>query len=118
MVAHAAAAGYEQRVVVGVPAGEVPTSIGGLGSDHLVPVLFEHAELDFPVPGMSDVMPYRSTVWSRMDAGMLDRYRAAWRRHLRAVIGAYRPDLIHAHHVWLVSSLLRDVAADIPLVIQ
>jgi len=53
-----------------------------------------------------------------MDAAMLDRYRGAWRRHLGAVIDSFEPDLIHAHHVWIVSSMLRDVAGSTPIVVQ
>ena len=61
-------------------------------------------------------MPYRSTVWSQMSAQQLVDYRSAFSRHIGAVIRAFQPDLIHSHHVWIVSSLLKDVAPEIPVV--
>ncbi len=65
---------------------------------------------------MSDVMPYPSTVWSAMTGPQLDRYRAVWRDHLARVIADFAPDVIHSHHIWLVSSLLKDVAPNLPVV--
>jgi glycosyltransferase involved in cell wall biosynthesis len=67
---------------------------------------------------MSDVMPYASTVFSSMPAGEVETYRHAWRRHLQAVIQAVEPDVIHSHHVWIVSSLLKDVAPEVPVATQ
>ncbi len=118
LVAHAAAAGYEQRVVVGIPDGQETPSVGGLAAESVLPVRFETGALDFPVLGMSDVMPYRSTVWSSMSDAQLERYRAAWRAHLTAVVEEFQPDLIHAHHIWLMSSMLGDIAPDLPIVLQ
>jgi len=120
MVRQAAAAGWQQAVVVGVPAPETPV-VGDLTPDRLFPLRFAApgggpADLDFPVPGMSDVMPYPSTVWSTMTAQQLKRYRQVWRQHLAQVVSTFRPDLIHSHHIWLVSSLIKDIAPDIPVV--
>ena len=119
MVRLAAAGGWQQAVVVGVPAPETPT-VGGLAPESLFPLRFSDpdggpADLDFPVPGMSDVMPYPSTVWSTMSTEQLTRYRRVWRRHLAQVIGSFQPDLIHSHHVWLVSSIIKDIAPDTPV---
>ncbi|MCA8945876.1 MAG: glycosyltransferase family 4 protein, partial [Planctomycetes bacterium] len=57
LVRHAAAVGWEQRVVVGVPQGE-SSSVGDLPTEHIHPLHFGGEALDFHVPGMSDVMPY------------------------------------------------------------
>jgi glycosyltransferase involved in cell wall biosynthesis len=65
---------------------------------------------------MSDVMPYRSTVWSTMTDEMLDTYVAAWTKHLTPILEQYAPDLIHVHHLWLLASILRDIAPNIPIV--
>jgi glycosyltransferase involved in cell wall biosynthesis len=125
VVRQAARAGWKQAAVVGVPAGETAPQVGGLPAADVRRVTFADpespgappADLDFPVPGMSDVMPYPSSVWSRLDAPRLEQYRAAWRARLRQVLDAFAPDLIHAHHVWLVSSLLRDLAPRTPVVV-
>jgi glycosyltransferase involved in cell wall biosynthesis len=118
VVRHADAAGYEQLVVAGTPADEPLPAVAGLDPTRVRPLEFETGELDFPLPGMSDVMPYRSTVWSAMTGDQLRIYREAWTDHLATAIADFRPDLIHSHHVWLLSSLLKDIAPDTPIVTQ
>lgn len=116
MVRHAMAAGWEQRAVVGVPAGDALPMVGGLGPDEVHPLVFGDGGLPFPVPGMSDVMPYPSTVFSAMTDEQVSSYVDAWRSHLATVIGEFNPHIIHSHHVWLMSSLLKDLARDTPVV--
>ncbi len=117
MVRHAAAR-WEQRVVVGAPNDDPAPEIGGLGADHIHPLAFGAGRLPFPVPGMSDVMPYPSTVFGAMTDREIEIYRSGWRRHLATVIDAFQPDVIHSHHVWLMSSLVKDIAPDTPVVTQ
>jgi glycosyltransferase involved in cell wall biosynthesis len=108
---------WEQAAVIGVPAGDPVPVVGELPSDRIFTLRFgAGGDLDFPVPGMSDVMPYRSTVFSSMDDEQLGRYRAAWRTLLTDAVTSFRPHLIHANHVWLVASMLKDVAPDVPVV--
>lgn len=62
----AAQRGHDQCLVAGISAGD-----GKCGQDmpanlHFIPVLFETNELPFPVPGMSDEMPYPSTRYRQM----------------------------------------------------
>jgi glycosyltransferase involved in cell wall biosynthesis len=117
-VRHASDAGYEQAVVCGTPADADFPRVGEIPPSRVHPLLFEQGELDFPVPGMSDVMPYRSTVWSSMTTCQLARYRDAWRRHVSAVIESFEPQLIHAHHVWILGAMIRDLAPGIPVFTQ
>jgi glycosyltransferase involved in cell wall biosynthesis len=116
LVRHAGAAGFNQCVVVGVPADDPTPPIGELTSEHVHPLRFGLPPLDFPVPGMSDVMPYPSTRFSRLSHAQVDAYRRAWTKHLRRILDDFQPDLIHSHHVWLMSALLKDVAPQIPVV--
>ncbi len=128
MVRQATVAGWQQAAVVGIPVGETVPEVGDLAPDAVDPVRFSSPAdpagrgdriapgLDFTVPGMSDVMPYPSTVWSTMTAAQLARYREVWREHLARVITSFAPDVIHTHHIWLMSSLIKDVAGDIPVV--
>lgn len=116
-LARRAAGEWEQAAVIGVPAGDPIPAVGGLAPDRVHALRFgSGGDLDFPVPGMSDVMPYRSTVFSSMGDDRLRRYREAWRALLGRVIDSFQPDLIHANHVWLVASMLKDVAPDVPVV--
>lgn len=121
MVRQAEAAKWQQAAVIGVPGDDTSFAVGDLAPGAIYPVRFAAAtpaavDLDFPVPGMSDVMPYRSTVWSTMTAAQLTRYRTVWQKHLTEVIATFAPDVIHSHHIWLVSSLLKTIAPDIPVV--
>ncbi len=117
-VSCASAAGWQQRVVCGIPAADPTPAVGDLRPEHIHPLLFETPDLDFPLPGMSDVMPYRSSRFSALTAGQLDGYRDSWRRHLDGVLASFLPDVIHSHHVWLLSALIKDLAPELPLVIQ
>ena len=107
---------WEQHVVCGVPVGDEP-SVGGLHPGNIHPLRFgPGGDLPFHVPGMSDVMPYESTVWSSMSQEWIDAYVDGWRRHLERVIVRVQPDVIHVHHIWLLASILKDVAPGVPVV--
>jgi glycosyltransferase involved in cell wall biosynthesis len=116
LVREAARHGWAQRVVVGTPAVDPRPDVAGLPPEHVRPLRFGEGGLDFALPGMSDVMPYPSSRFAALTAAQLDRYRRAWRSHLAAVVEEFRPAVIHSHHVWLLSSLVKDVAPDIPVV--
>jgi len=123
MVRLATTAGWQQAAVVGVPANDTQIHVGGLPETDIYPVRFSGDEpdntrpdLNFPVPGMSDVMPYSSSVWSTLDKAKLTAYRTVWQKHLKHTIETFKPNLIHSNHIWLVSSLIKDVAPDIPVV--
>jgi len=116
LVRHAADAGWDQRVVVGVPLDEPRPEVGGLSTDHIHPLVFGGDNLPFAVPGMSDVMPYECTVFSTMTDDMVGTYIDAWKTHISAVINDFKPDIIHSHHIWIMSSLLKDLAPNVPVV--
>jgi glycosyltransferase involved in cell wall biosynthesis len=118
MVRHAADAGHEQRVVVGVPADDPQPEVGGLDNDRIHPLVFGVPPLDFALPGMSDVMPYPSTRFSDLRDEELAAYRSAWTQHLRPVVSDFQPDVIHSHHLWLMSAQIKDLAPDTPVVTQ
>ncbi|MGB0590286.1 MAG: glycosyltransferase family 4 protein [Myxococcota bacterium] len=113
---HAAAVGWEQRAVIGVPADDPHPAVGTLAPSHIHPMVFERPPLSFPVPGMSDVMPYTSTRFSTLTEAQVRAYLGAWRAHIAPIIAEFRPDIIHSHHIWLMSSALKDIAPDIPVV--
>ena len=77
--------------------------------------MFGRGRLDFPLPGMSDVMPYPSSRFSDLDGTRLGAYREAWREHLASIVGSFRPDVLHVHHLWIVGSLVKDAAPGVPV---
>ncbi len=118
LVRCAADAGWDQAVVVGTPIDDPRPCVVELAAARVFPVVFGGDAIPFPVPGMSDVMPYPSTRFGAMTGAQLATYRRAWRNHLAATVRRVDPQVIHTHHVWLVSSMVKDVAADIPVVTQ
>lgn len=122
LVREADLAGWDQEVVVGIPTGTDP-QVGGLDTEKIHAVRFASAEtgsspdLDFPVPGMSDVMPYSSSVWAGLSPRQLVEYRRVWTARLENLARTFRPDLVHTNHLWLVSTLVRRVFSDIPVVL-
>lgn len=121
MVRGAAKAGWQQHVIVGTDTSDPQPIVGDLPDSQIHPLVFNRDTINFPLPGMSDVMPYASTVFSSMSAAQLDAYRNAWREHVRDVIAIAKPDIIHSHHIWLLSAMLKDIVAsvggdDVPIV--
>jgi len=115
LVRLAAAAGHEPWVLCGVPVDEPRPTVGGLPPERILTVTFgPGGDLPYPVPGMSDVMPYASTVWSSMTETMLDQYRRVWRERLMQACASVEPDLLHLNHCWLMAALAADVLPDIP----
>ena len=102
--------------------GHEAAAVVGLGPDDqpdlpkLFPVRFETEDLPFPVVGMSDVMPYRSTVWSDLSQSQLQRYRDAFEVVVRQAVESFQPDLLHCHHLWVLTALVRDLYPDRPVV--
>ncbi len=84
--------------------------------NHALFVRFNGLDLDFPLPGMSDVMPYRSTVFSSMDVGSLEQYGEAFKNKMKLAKKRFDPDIIHSHHLWIVSKIAREVFFDRPVV--
>lgn len=106
MVKGFAALGHEQAVLAGVyredtvdfPTGTV-----------FYPVHFKTEELPFPIAGMSDEMPYESTIYGQMNEEMLERFKASFASSIRKAAEEFRPDLVICHHLYLVTSIAREV---------
>ncbi len=104
--------GHEQAVLAGVYREDEVRLPAGVD---FFPVFFHSEELPFAIPGMSDRMPYKSTVYSTMDEGMTETYMRAFRGNIREAVGTFRPELILCHHLYLVTALTRDCVRDVPV---
>ncbi|MBI3926394.1 MAG: glycosyltransferase family 4 protein [Armatimonadetes bacterium] len=107
MIRELAARGFAQHLVAGVPCDAELPALEGLPPGAFSPVVFGTGRLPFPVVGMSDVMPYRSTRWGELDRVMLESYVAAFAEVLGPVIEGFQPEVIHSHHLWLMTALVR-----------
>lgn len=115
LVAAAAEKGYRQRVVIGLPGDEPLPEIPPLTPGEIFPVRFDRPPVPFPIPGMSDIMPYPSSRFSRFTAPMLAGYLEAFAAALAAATRGFAPDLIQSHHLWLLTALGRLLFPDTPL---
>lgn len=116
MVREAARRGYEQHAIAAGPRGTSAAELPPLADGELTPIVFPSEEAPFPVPGNSDVMPYPSTVFSQMTGTQIGQYLSACRRVMERVRDRFQPDLVHAHHLWLMTALAREVFADRPVI--
>ena len=73
-------------------------------------------DLDYPLPGMSDVMPYKSTIFSTLTPSQITDYEEAFARVIKKAANEFKPDIIHSHHLWIVSALTRELFPNIPMV--
>lgn len=79
-------------------------------------VRFKKGVLNYHIPGMSDVMPYRSSRFGDLTDTEIEKYEAAFAETVGWTVRQFQPTIIHSHHLWLVSSLVRRLFPDIPMV--
>lgn len=101
--------------VVGIPAGSLEPMAAGFSAD-TESVLFDSDPLDFPVVGMSDVMPYRSSLFSELKGRRLTAYKAEFTRVLKSAVNRFHPHLLHTNHLFLLSALVRKRFPNLPMV--
>lgn len=71
------------------------------------PVEFSSKELDFPIAGMSDEMPYTSTVYSSMSPEQIELWMGAFEKRLLKAKEEFDPDIIISHHLFMLTALAR-----------
>ncbi|ASS37730.1 glycosyltransferase family 4 protein [Mogibacterium pumilum] len=103
-------AGHEQAVVAGVyneDLFEFPPSV------RTYPVYYSHGdstgELPYEVLGMSDVMPYPSTLYNSLTEDMADMLYDTFGKAIGRAIRELDPDVILCHHLFLLTSMLPEI---------
>lgn len=79
-------------------------------------VEFGRPPLDFAIAGMSDVMPYPSSQFKKLSGTKLTRYIEAWTDGIHRAVAMSYPELIHSHHLWIMTSLAKQLYPEIPMV--
>ncbi len=72
-------------------------------------VFFKNENLTFPIVGMSDVMPYESTLYSEMTDEMMESWETAFTEKLNLIKEEFNPDIIISHHLWILTSIVYDI---------
>ena len=115
MIREAAACGYDNYLIAGVHSDGCDDT-DCIEPDKSVFVNFHHADVSYHIPGMSDVMPYESTRFCDLSEAALNEYEKAFSQTLQNAVYKFKPDIIHSHHLWIVSSLARQLFPNIPMV--
>jgi len=107
MTVLAGQAGYRQRAVIGLPGNSPLPDVPPLAAEDLFAVRFDQPPVPFRIPGMSDIMPYPSTRFSTFTDAMRTAYLQVFWDAMTAAANGFDPDIIHAHHLWLLTALAR-----------
>ena len=73
--------------------------------------LFPNEAAAFPMPGMSDVMPYETSIYGDMTPAMLQAWKNSFAGVIKEAVAQFQPDVILCHHLWLLTA---QVAATYP----
>lgn len=106
--------GHRQAVIAGIDKDDEQVLFNK--NIKFYPVNFNTTQLPFNVVGMSDVMPYKSTLYKEMDKRMVDSLKSAFKIKIDKAIKEFKPDLIICHHLYLLTSYVKEVISDIPVV--
>ena len=71
------------------------------------------ASIDYPIVGMSDIMPYTSTRYRDLTPSMISQFEDAFMDAVSRAIDELKPDLIISHHLFLLTSLVKKHYPDI-----
>lgn len=111
---------HDQYLICGINQGDEPALPLVEHSLTVDPVVFDTAPLPFPVPGMSDVMPYPSTLYGSIEEAQADTMLAEFMTRIRRAIAVFQPDVLLFEHLYLLTahaaSELRAGGCRIPLV--
>ena len=115
MMREANVCGYDNYLVAGVQSDccDAPDYVE---QSNAMFVTFDSGDVSYHIPGMSDVMPYESTKFRDLSEEDLREYEKAFSEILLDVVPKFKPDIIHSHHLWIVSSLARRLFPKIPMV--
>lgn len=107
-------AGVENAAIYG--AEEQHRDLINVDADMNLEVLYDTDEVPFHICGMSDIMPYDSTIYSEMSEEMIDTMLNAFRKRLVKAKEEFKPDMVIAHHLMFLTDLVREVFDDVKVV--
>ena len=107
--------GHDNFLVAGIQ-GDFTLDPLIIPPENILFIRFNSKNLNYPIPGMSDVMPYKSTLFSNLTPNQIKLYKNAFKNLILKAYNKFQPDIIHTHHLWLASKIARDILPDIPMV--
>lgn len=98
--------GHEQAVIAGVYETDIIPFSKNIA---FYPLYFKTEEVPFAIAGMSDEMPYESTVYGQMTLEMVECFEKAFKKKIKQAVEEFNPDIIICHHLYLVTSFVREL---------
>ncbi len=74
------------------------------------------SDLDFNFPAFTTHPLSTATTFGSLSADQRERYVATFQHKIQAEVTAFKPDIVHAHHGWVIGAVLADL--DVPYVIS
>ncbi|MGL1930209.1 MAG: glycosyltransferase family 4 protein [Desulfotalea sp.] len=108
-------AGHENYLIASLPSKDLPPADLPIDPNHCFFIRFESNDLPFPITGMSNIMPYYSSRFDQLSEAEICAYKNSFKSKLKRILDKYDFDLIHSHHLWLLSSIARQLT-NIPMV--
>ena len=115
LLAQASRKGYRNFLLAGLQQGET-AELAGVSSADCHYVYFDNDNPDQRIIGMSDVMPYDSRKFLDQGTAEITEYLNKFKILLLQIVPSCQPDIIHTHHLWLLSSLVKKLFPQIPVV--
>jgi len=108
--------GVESYLIFALSLDEPDRCYEEVSMDHKSIIRFDCSPLNFPVPGMSDIMPYDSTKFSEMNDSQLKAYFEEFDTTIAMAIERFKPDVIWSHHLWVITAIALQQSRGIPVI--
>jgi len=115
MIREATKCGFDNFLVAGFTSSVCDETLC-IAQDRSMFVNFNNTDVSYHIPGMSDVMPYESSRFCDLSEENLYEYKTVFSGILHKAVKRFKPDIIHSHHLWIVSSITRQLFPNIPMV--
>lgn len=106
--------GHNQAVIAGIDIEDDAQNMKkeGFQCAEFYPVYYNTEELDFNVVGMSDSMPYKSTRYRDMNSEMVEKLKYSFGKTIKKAVKEFSPDIVICHHLYLLTSYIREIIKD------
>ena len=101
--------GYKQGLIGAI---QPELSYTNTSVDYIDMVEFNTPELPFPIIGMSDKMPYESSVFSIISDAHLKMWERVFKSKLEKALKEFQPNIILCHHLWLAAAIVCEQKMD------
>ncbi len=106
---------HENFLVAGIQSDQT-ADLDCISEDRCEFVRFSDADVSCKIPGMSDVMPYESSRFNNLSSDEINLYLKLFTEKLKKAVTIFKPDIIHSHHLWIVTSLAKQMFPNIPII--